>query len=408
MISFRQERLKNGLTLIAEVSSEARSAAMGYFVRTGARDETAEESGVSHFLEHMVFKGPEDMDAYAVNLAFDRMGAQYNAFTSEENTVYYGAVLPEMLPELLALFTRLMRPALREGDFETERKVILEEIALYEDRPEFVAFERARERYFRGHPLANRVLGTRESIQAMTRERMAAYHARRYLPGNMVLAFAGRVDWELVRERAEALTESWAPGEAGREHPPFSPKPLRAREPYPRASQAYFVGLFPGFAAADRRRYAAGVLASVLGDAGNSRLHWALVDRGLVEQAYAGHEENEDLGTLYLYASARPENEEAVAEAIHAELSRLAAEPPTAEELARAKTKAKTQVVFAGETPMRRLFHLGLSYVYTGRYEPLSEVLARVEAVTRDDLAEILAGRPFERGTCFRLVPGEG
>jgi len=112
---FYETTLENGLKVIAEVNPEAKSAAMGYFVKTGARDETPEESGISHFLEHMVFKGPEDMDAYAVNLAFDRMGAQYNAFTSDENTVYYGAVLPELLSELLELFTKLMRPGLRDG-----------------------------------------------------------------------------------------------------------------------------------------------------------------------------------------------------------------------------------------------------------------------------------------------------
>ena len=408
MIRFHQATLDNGLVVIAEENTEAQSAAMGYFVRTGARDERKEESGVSHFLEHMVFKGPEDMDAYAVNLAFDRMGAQYNAFTSDENTVYYGAVLPEVLTELLELFTKLMRPALREEDFEVERKVILEEIALYEDRPSFVAYERARERYFKGHPLSNRVLGTRETISRMTREMMADYHARRYVPGNMVLAFAGRLDWERVLDLAARLTESWKPGSATREYPPFSPQPEEAREPYPRAKQVYLVGLFPGFSARDERRYVASVLASVFGDVGSSRLHWALVDKGLVEEASAGHEEHDELGLFDVFASTRPENEEEVAEVIKKELARLYAEPPSEEELSRAKTKAKTQIVFAGETPMKRLFHLGLSYVYTGQYEPLSEVLKKVEAVTREDIAAYLAERPFDKGVFFRLVPGEG
>ena len=123
---FREAELRNGLRVIAEVVPGARSVALGYFVKTGARDETKEESGVSHFLEHMVFKGPEDMDALAVNRAFDRMGAQYNAFTSEEATVYYGAVLPEFAYDLLGLFAKLLRPALREEDFQTEKLVILE------------------------------------------------------------------------------------------------------------------------------------------------------------------------------------------------------------------------------------------------------------------------------------------
>ncbi len=405
MIRFHETRLANGLRVIPEVNPEARSAAMGYFVRTGARDETPEESGVSHFLEHMVFKGPEGMSAEEVNLAFDALGAQYNAFTSEENTVFYGAVLPELLPDLLSLFSRLMRPALREEDFATEKKVILEEIALYADRPDFVAYERAREHYFKNHPLANRVLGTEESIRALTRDQMAAYHDRRYRTGNLVLAFAGNLDWERIVDLAARLTDGWPAGEPGRSYPPFSPPRDDIREGYSRARQLYLVGLFPGYAAQDDRRYAASVLASILGDAGNSRLHWALVDKGLVEHASAGHEENDGLGSFYVYAAARPENEEAVYQAVREELGRLADDPPGEEELARAKTKAKTQIVFAGETPMRRLFHLGLSYVYAGRYISLSEVLSRIEAVKRDDLAALLAERPFDRGLFFRLAP---
>jgi len=404
-MNFREATLDNGLKVIAELNPKAHSAAMGYFVKTGARDESPEESGVSHFLEHMVFKGPEDMDAYAVNLAFDRMGAKYNAFTSEENTVYYGAVLPELLPDLLTLFTKLMRPALRAEDFETEKKVILEEIALYEDNPQFTAFDRARRHYFRGHPLGNSVLGTKATITALTRDQMAAYHARRYLPGNMVLAFAGKVDWDQVLELAARLTEGWPRGTASRAYPPFTPEPTEVAEPYPRAAQVYLVTMAPGFSAQDERRYAAGVAAQVLGASGSGRLHWALVDAGLVEAASAGHEENDGLGSYYAYAVARPENADTVAERLVAELKRLQAEPPSTEEIARAKTRLKTGVVFSGETPMRRLFGLGMEYVYTGRYLSLADVLERLRAVNREAVAEALAHRPFERALWFRLVP---
>ncbi len=211
-VEFKEAVLPNGLSVIAEVNPEARSVALGYFCKTGSRDETPEMAGVSHFLEHMLFKGSERRGALEVNLEFDRMGAQYNAFTSEENTVYYGAVLPEFALELLELWTDLMRPALRLEDFETEKQVILEEIALYEDRPQVMLFDRGRARYFRGHPLGNSVLGTRQSIGGLVREQMVAYHAQRYVPSNLVLALAGRVDWERVLERVEALTAAWPQG----------------------------------------------------------------------------------------------------------------------------------------------------------------------------------------------------
>lgn len=303
---FREAELRNGLRVIAEVVPGARSVALGYFVKTGARDETKEESGVSHFLEHMVFKGPEDMDALAVNRAFDRMGAQYNAFTSEEATVYYGAVLPEFAYDLLGLFAKLLRPALREEDFQTEKLVILEEIARYQDRPGFMAYEWARARFFQGHPLGNSVLGTRESITALTREGMAAYHRRRYLPKNMVLAATGRVDFDRLLAEAERLTEAWPEGEAERAYPPLTPAFGVEERPYEKARALYLVALFPGVAYQEEARFPGQVLAHLLGEEGSGRLHFALVDKGLAEVASFGPEEADRAGTFHAYVQADP------------------------------------------------------------------------------------------------------
>ena len=150
-MEFKQTQLDNGLTIIAETTASA-SMAAGFFVRTGSRDETPEIAGVSHFLEHMVFKGTERRSAFEVNLAFDEMGAMYNAFTSEENTVYFGAVLPEYQGRLLDLLCDIMRPALREEDFTVEKQVILDEIALYEDQPSFRVYDKLMSAFFEGHP----------------------------------------------------------------------------------------------------------------------------------------------------------------------------------------------------------------------------------------------------------------
>ncbi|WP_245533664.1 M16 family metallopeptidase [Calidithermus timidus] len=406
-MKFKETRLDNGLTVIAEVNPAARSVAMGYFVKTGSRDERPEESGVSHFLEHMLFKGTPTRDAIEINLEFDRMGAQNNAFTTEENTVYHGAVLPEFGPRLLELFTDMMRPALRQEDFDTEKQVILEEIALYADRPQIMAFDWARERYFRGHSLGNSVLGTAQSVGALTREQMADYHARRYSPANMVLALAGRLDWEATLEQIRALTDHWPPAGARREYAPFEPQPGEFRQPYPQATQSYLVHLAPGFAAQDERRYAASVLASILGAEGNSRLHWALVDSGLVESVGASHDENDGVGLFYTFAQTDPANEERVVEVLRRELERLEREGVRPEEVERAKNKIATGIVFAGETPMGRLFNLGLSYVYTGRYETLSEMARKYEALTIAEVNALLEAKPFSQGFLYRLVPAE-
>jgi predicted Zn-dependent peptidase len=405
LLRFHEATLPNGLRVIAEVNPEAKSVALGYFVRTGSRDEVAGEEGISHFLEHMVFKGTERRSAWDVNREFDEMGAKYNAFTNEELTVFYGAVLPEFAPRLLDLFTDLMHPAIREDEFETERKVILEEIALYRDRPHFVLYERAQAAYFGRHPLAKPVLGTSESIAKMTRAQMVAYHARRYLPGNMTLAFAGNLDWEEMLALAEQMTHGWAQGQAPRNHPSFEPRPRKEREAYAKASQAYGLYMAPGHPANAIERYAARVLADVLGDPDNGRLFWRLVDRGRVETATAYHHEFEDLGVYMVYVQGDPANEAEVSALVAEELARLEEGGVEADELERAKLKTATSLVFAGETSLSRLFYLGLNYSYTGRYEALDTVRRWVMHLETFHLNELLERRPFRKALEYWLVP---
>ena len=210
-MKFLHERLDNGLDIVAEVTDTALSTSIGFFVKTGARDETDVEWGVSHFLEHMVFKGTHDLSADEINRRFDWMGASANAFTSEEDTAYHAAVLPEQQLEVTALLARMMRPALREEDFDTEKKVIVEEIRMYDDQPPFGADDRCRAAFFGQHPLARSVLGTVESIEGMPVEVMRDYHRRRYSPGNIVLAATGAVDFPLLVESARRWCGDWEP-----------------------------------------------------------------------------------------------------------------------------------------------------------------------------------------------------
>src|SRR5438270_8288993 len=164
---FHSHTLQNGLQLIGETSPSARSVALGFFVRTGARDETGEVSGVTHFLEHMVFKGTPHRTALEVNRDFDRIGAHYNAFTSEENTVFYAAILPEYLEPAVDILADILRPSLRTEDFEMEKNVIIEEIGMYEDQPMWSAYDNAKRAYFDRHPLGNSIMGTPDRIRAL-------------------------------------------------------------------------------------------------------------------------------------------------------------------------------------------------------------------------------------------------
>src|SRR4051794_28544858 len=192
---FHHHTLPNRLTVIGETSPAAKSAAVGFFVRTGSRDETPDVAGVSHFLEHMVFKGTPRRSAADVNREFDRIGADYNAFTSEENTVFHASVLPEYLPQAVDLLADILRPSLRQDDFDTEKNVIIEEIGMYDDQASWAAYDRAKQLHFADHPLGNTILGTPASITALTREQMATYHARRYVAPNITVSAAGRFDF---------------------------------------------------------------------------------------------------------------------------------------------------------------------------------------------------------------------
>src|SRR5271155_1915736 len=178
---FHRQVLPNGLQIIGETNPANRSVALGFFVRTGSRDETPEVCGVTHFLEHMVFKGTPRRTAFDVNRDFDRIGADYNAFTSEENTVFHAAVLPEYLPQAVDILADILRPSLRGEDFDMEKKVILEEIGMYEDQPAFCAYDNARRIHFGEHRLGNSVLGSIASVGALSPEQMHAYFQRRYV-----------------------------------------------------------------------------------------------------------------------------------------------------------------------------------------------------------------------------------
>jgi predicted Zn-dependent peptidase len=208
------------LEIIAECNGDAHSAALGFFVRTGSRDENDKIAGVSHFLEHMLFKGTPTRSADDVNREFDEMGAHYNAFTNEENTVYYAAVLPEYLGRAAELWADVMRPSLREEDFNTEKKVIIEEIKMYEDQPPFCADEKCRAAFFGSHPLSRSVLGTERSIADLPVEAMRDYFERRYSPGNLLLAAVGKVDFDDLVKTAEKHCGHWTPVA-----PSFSPLP---------------------------------------------------------------------------------------------------------------------------------------------------------------------------------------
>src|SRR5437016_5339246 len=208
-LKFHYKQLPNGLDIVAEDNPDSHSFAAGLFVKTGSRDEDAAINGVSHFLEHMMFKGSDKYTWEDVNRIFDELGARYNAFTSQEMTAYYANVLPEFTERSIEHLSHLLRPAIRTGDFDTEKKVILEEIAMYLDDPGHRLYEELMSTHFGNHPLSMSVLGTSASIRQLQRDQMHHYFQQRYGPGNMVLAATGQFEFARIIELTEKYMGSW-------------------------------------------------------------------------------------------------------------------------------------------------------------------------------------------------------
>ena len=400
---FHSTTLKNGLTVIGETRESAVSVALGYFVKTGARDETPELSGVSHFLEHMMFKGTATRSALDVSYQLGALGAQANAFTSEENTVYYLAVLPEYFTRAFELLSDMLRPALDVGEFTVEKKVILEEIALYQDRPTHLLFEAALREHFRGHGAGNSVLGSIASVSALSPEQMRGYFDTRYAADNIVLAATGNFVWEELVELAERYCASWPRGTAGRqvrEHIPVASVHALTKENLHRAHRC-FVGAGPSVN--DEERYAAHVLSVILGDSSGSRCFWELIDKGLADSASIDVDEMDGTGVVYGYVSSSPEKLDEVSEILRGILA--TPEQFGDDDLSRALTKIRTRTVLQGESSMRRLMAIGLDWIYRQSYVTLDEEIARIKRVDRAEIRRLLSRYDFQPKTVVSMTP---
>jgi len=425
-VPFLHERLDNGLDVIAEATPGALSTSVGFFVRTGARDETDAVWGVSHFLEHMVFKGTGEISGDEINRRLDCMGASANAFTGEEDTAYYAMVLPERQDEAVDLLARMMRPALRPEDFDTEKKVILEEIRMYDDQPPFGADDRCRAAFFGGHPLGRSVLGTVESITALPVEAMREYHRLRYAPGQMVLAATGAVDFPALVGAARRLCGDWqphatgarlvaaAPWDAAAAPVPGATGPSGAGDAgrvaqivRPGATLEYAVRMSAGPSERHPDRFAAKLLATILGDSSGSRLYWALVDGGDAEQASLHHHEFLDAGLFVTQLSGDAAEITTLADRVLEVYREAQAEGFGREEFERARNKVASRVVLSGERPRRRFFEVAGEWAHAGGYRTVAETLGIIESLTVDDLHRVLAEWPLD-GPAATVQAGPG
>jgi predicted Zn-dependent peptidase len=353
----------------------------------------------------MTFKGTPRRDALAVNRDFDKVGAKHNAQTTEEDTFYHVTCLLEYLPEAFDVLADILRPSLRDEDFETEKQVILEEIRMYLDNPMSVAIEAAKSAHFGAHPLGQSILGTVGSITALTADQMREYFARRYSPANIVLAFAGRGQWDNLVELAQTRCGTWQGSPASRQAAPVRGSCgfrtiLRADD-----QQQTVIGVCDAPAVESPDRYAAHLLATILGDHTGSRLYWTLIDPGLADGAELFYQDYNQAGVFFTFLSCEPESTQTNLRRIAEVVRTMMTHGPTEQELIQAKNKVLARSVLRSERPMGRLASLGFHWMYFQNYLAVEQELEAFNRVTMDDLRRLLRDWPLWPMTTVSVGP---
>ncbi len=401
--SFHSHTLDNGLRIVIEHMPGVRSAAVGFLARTGSRDETPEVAGVSHFLEHMCFKGTAKRNWGQINADFDRMAVDYNAFTSEERTFYYGWVQTADLERQLELLADMMRSVIPPGEFDMEKKVVLDEIARSNDQNMHVAYDFLQKQVYRDHPLEWPVLGYESTVGGLPRDRMAEYFQDRYAPTNLVLIVTGNVDPAEIVDLAGQYCGDWP---AGR------PRPERAGPTFQtgtavlqveRFNQQIVALAFPAPSAVDPMHETANAATTILGGA-NSRMFWNIVQAGLSPDAACYRLPYCDGGMLLLWGQTDADKCEELAKAMQTEAARICTHKVDEHEVQRVKNKRRTALAVEAEAPYYRLVQVMDDVDLRGQPRTVEDRLAAVDAVSADGIAEYFTAYPIDRDGYFISV----
>ncbi|WP_431942068.1 M16 family metallopeptidase [Micromonospora marina] len=403
----RRTVLPSGLRVLTEAVPAMRSVSFGIWVSVGSRDETGTQAGAAHFLEHLLFKGTNKRSALEISAQIEAVGGETNAFTTKEYTCYYARVLDEDLPLAIDVMCDLVADSvLAPADVETERGVILEEIAMHDDEPGDEVHDLFARAVYGDHPLGRLISGTEETVTPMTRRQIQGFYRRRYTPPQIVIAAAGNLDHtavvKLVRQALRGTpldTDPASPAPHRLATPAVRTKPATTLVEPKETEQAHVILGCPGIDRTDDRRFALGVLNNVLGGGMSSRLFQEIREqRGLAYSVYSYASQYADSGVFAVYAGCAPGKVDEVLDLTRAELARVAAEGITEAELARGKGMSKGSFVLGLEDTGSRMSRLAKGELLYGNLMPVDDLLARVDAVTLDDvntLAADLLGRPM-------------
>jgi predicted Zn-dependent peptidase len=384
--------LDGGTRVVTEPLPSVRSAAIGLWIGTGSRDEDDAHAGVSHFLEHLLFKGTGSYSALEIAEIFDTFGGELNAATARDYTVVYGRVLDEHLEKALDVMTDMVFvPSL--ADLDAEREVVLEEIAMVDDTPQELIFDLVTSAVFGNHPLGRPVLGSADVISSVSRRSLGSFHRRRYRVDNVVVATAGSVDHDRLVQLVETMAAK-APAPPARK--PSARAPLVAPPPpslvfQKKATEQYHVCLSaPGIARSDRRRFTASILDSVLGGSASSRLFQEIREkRGLAYAVYTFSSQYADTGQIGVYLGTREENLGECLRIVAEQVEVIARDGPRPDELVRAKENLKGRIMLSMELTSNRMSRLGKSLITDSELLGLDRILAEIEAVDTDSVAQL-------------------
>jgi predicted Zn-dependent peptidase len=381
----RVTTLKSGARVVTEAMPSVRSIALGFWVRAGSRDEDNEHAGISHFLEHLLFKGTDRFSSREIDEAFDAMGAEVNAGTGKETTSVYSRFLDNHLERAFdVLQDMVLRPAY--PDIDSERQVVIEEIAMYEDEPHDKVHDVLAGAIFGDHALGRPIIGRADVVSSVPVPEISSWHDGRYVAPNMVLAAAGNLEHEQIVELAERAFGSTAGAPDGAfDTPAVDGQVLRFHQ---KETEQYHLCLGgPGIPRGDDRRFALRVLDTILGGSTSSRLFQEVREkRGLAYAVYSYASHYADTGQVALYVGTRPDNVGKAVEVIGSELRRLHDEGVTDEELERARDNVKGRTVLSMESTLTRMNRLGSSVLMGVPLLTVDELLAAFDAVTLDDV----------------------
>jgi predicted Zn-dependent peptidase len=393
-VTTRRTTLDSGLRVVTETVPGLHSATLGAWVAAGARDEShaAGEWGASHFLEHLLFKGTAERSAREIAAAVESVGGEINAFTTHEQTVFYVRVPASELALGVEILTDIVwRPAFRPEEIESERQVILEEIGMRDDTPDDLVHDLLGRALFPEHELGNEVIGSRDSIAAMTRDTIAGYHEANYMPGNIVFAAAGGFDDDaflrLLDDHARADGDA-PPRRPDAPLPPPAPRASIGRE----TEQAHLTVGLRALPSLDPDRYALGVLNQALGGGMSSRLFQEIrEERGLAYSVYSYRAEFRDAGMLVAYAGTAPDRAPETLQLVHDQLDRLVAEGTLPDdELAAARGHITGALAMSLETSASRMRRIGRAELVEGEVRSIDDVIASIEAVEAADIARVI------------------